>query len=126
MTRNIAIGNYTWTGVFPIANIPDLSTLYETLAFNTGTTGQVLTRHSSGSNYWSNVGVGDLTEVQVSGGLLSVTNGTGPVPIVGLTTAVVWKQFSELQAQCYNLVPAFALSLVAIVIVSLLTTRNAS
>jgi sodium/proline symporter len=41
--------------------------------------------------------------------------------IVGLTTAVVWRQFPELQAQCYNLVPAFALSLLSIVVVSLLT-----
>ena len=34
-------------------------------------------------------GSGDLTAVQVSGGLLSVASGTGPIPIVGLTTAAV-------------------------------------
>lgn len=32
---------------------------------------------------------GDLTEVQVSGGLLTVASGTGPVPVVGVTTAAV-------------------------------------
>ena len=41
--------------------------------------------------------------------------------IVGLTTAIVWKQFPALQAQCYNLVPAFAFSVVGIVVVSWLT-----
>jgi hypothetical protein len=34
-------------------------------------------------------GSGDLTEVQVSGGLLTVASGTGPVPVVGVTTAAV-------------------------------------
>ena len=32
---------------------------------------------------------GDLTEVQVSGSILTVASGTGPIPIVGLTTAAV-------------------------------------
>lgn len=41
--------------------------------------------------------------------------------IVGVATAVIWKQFPELQKQVYNLVPAFAFSLIAIVIVSLMT-----
>jgi Na+/proline symporter len=46
---------------------------------------------------------------------------------VGVTTAIVWKQFPELQNQVYNLVPAFLFSLVSIVIVSLLTSfDNAS
>lgn len=34
-------------------------------------------------------GSGDLTEVQVSGGLLTVASGTGPVPVVGVTTTAV-------------------------------------
>ncbi len=34
-------------------------------------------------------GSGDLTEVQVSGGLLTVATGTGPIPVVGLTAASV-------------------------------------
>ena len=46
--------------------------------------------------------------------------------VVGLTTAVVWKQFPALQAQCYNLVPAFAFSLVSIVVVSWLTAARES
>jgi sodium/proline symporter len=44
--------------------------------------------------------------------------------VVGLTTAVVWKQFPALQAQCYNLVPAFVFSLVSIVVVSWLTAER--
>ena len=32
---------------------------------------------------------GDLTEVQVSGSILTVASGTGPIPVVGLTTAAV-------------------------------------
>jgi Na+/proline symporter len=46
--------------------------------------------------------------------------------IVGLITAVVWKQFPTLLAHCYNLVPAFALSVVSIVVISLLTGRKSS
>jgi Na+/proline symporter len=38
--------------------------------------------------------------------------------IVGVTTAVVWRQFSALHAQVYNLVPAFTLALLATVVVS--------
>jgi Na+/proline symporter len=38
---------------------------------------------------------------------------------VGVTTAVVWKQFPALQAQVYSLIPAFALALVATVVVSI-------
>ena len=34
-------------------------------------------------------GSGDVTEVQVSGGVLTVSAGTGPVPIVGLTEAAI-------------------------------------
>ena len=34
-------------------------------------------------------GSGDVTEVQVSGGVLTVSAGTGPVPIVGLTAAAI-------------------------------------
>jgi SSS family solute:Na+ symporter len=44
--------------------------------------------------------------------------------IGGVATAIVWKQFPELQAQLYNLVPAFFFSLASIVIVSLLTSNN--
>jgi len=39
--------------------------------------------------------------------------------IVGVATAVIWKQFPDLQAQVYNLVPAFALSMLTIIAVSL-------
>ena len=34
-------------------------------------------------------GSGDLTAVQVSGSILTVASGTGPIPVVGLTTAAV-------------------------------------
>lgn len=40
--------------------------------------------------------------------------------IVGVATAMIWKQFPDLQAQLYNLVPAFFLSCGTIVAVSLL------
>jgi sodium/proline symporter len=51
------------------------------------------------------------------------TSGWGVVAgmVVGTTTAIIWKQFPALQSQLYNLVPAFALSLGTIVLVSLLT-----
>ena len=39
--------------------------------------------------------------------------------IVGVATAVIWKQFPDLQAQVYNLVPAFVLSMLTIIVVSL-------
>jgi sodium/proline symporter len=38
--------------------------------------------------------------------------------VTGVSTAVIWKQFPTLQAQLYNLVPAFAVSLASVVIVS--------
>ena len=43
------------------------------------------------------------------------------VLLVGVVTAIVWKQFPALQSQVYNLVPAFALSMLTIVVVSLMT-----
>ena len=50
---------------------------------------------------------------------------TGPAVvtgmIVGITTAIVWKQFPDLNAQMYNLVPAFIGSLISIIVVSLVT-----
>ena len=69
-----------------------LSTVYETISTNgEGTVGQVFTTDGAGENYWGDAGggSGDLTAVEVSGGLLTVASGTGPVPIVGLTTAAV-------------------------------------
>ena len=57
-----------------------------------GTDTQVLTADdavASGVKWADAGGDGDLTEVQVSGGLLTVTSGTGPVPVVGVTTAAV-------------------------------------
>ncbi|REJ69405.1 MAG: sodium/proline symporter [Planctomycetota bacterium] len=49
------------------------------------------------------------------------TTGWGVVTgmVVGVATAIIWKQFPDLQKQVYNLVPAFAFSLMTIVIVSL-------
>jgi sodium/proline symporter len=38
--------------------------------------------------------------------------------IVGVTTAIVWRQFPALHAQVYNLIPAFTLALLATVVVS--------
>jgi hypothetical protein len=49
------------------------------VSVNTGGTALEFTTAGSGS--------GDLTEVQVSGSILTVASGTGPIPIVGLTTA---------------------------------------
>ena len=43
---------------------------------------------------------------------------------VGLATAIVWKQFPDLQTQCYNLVPAFLFAALSIVIVSWLTAET--
>ena len=51
------------------------------VSVNTGGTALEFTTAGSGS--------GDLTEVQVSGSILTVASGTGPIPIVGLTTAAV-------------------------------------
>ena len=44
--------------------------------------------------------------------------------IVGLTTAIVWRQFPALQAQCYNLVPAVTLSALTVIVVSWLTPAS--
>jgi len=46
--------------------------------------------------------------------------------IVGVSTAVIWKQFPDLHKQLYNLVPAFLFSLVAICAASLATQRSAA
>jgi len=51
------------------------------VSVNTGGTALEFTTAGSGS--------GDLTAVQVSGSILTVASGTGPIPIVGLTTAAV-------------------------------------
>ena len=48
------------------------------VSVNTGGTALEFTTAGSGS--------GDLTAVQVSGSILTVASGTGPIPIVGLTT----------------------------------------
>jgi sodium/proline symporter len=40
--------------------------------------------------------------------------------VVGVATAMIWKQFPDLQAQLYNLVPAFFFSCVTIIAVSLI------
>ena len=42
--------------------------------------------------------------------------------LVGVTTAVVWRE--TLHAYVYSLIPAFLLALVSIVVVSLLTTEK--
>ncbi len=44
--------------------------------------------------------------------------------VVGVVTAVTWRQFPELQKQVDNLVPAFAFSFIRIVVVSLITSNN--
>ena len=41
--------------------------------------------------------------------------------IVGVVTAIAWKQFPALHRQLYNLVPAFALSALTVVVFSLLS-----
>jgi hypothetical protein len=59
---------------------------------NAPTDGQVLAFDAT-SGDWTNAtagaGSGDLTEMQVSGGMLTVASGTGPIPVVGLTTSAV-------------------------------------
>lgn len=44
--------------------------------------------------------------------------------VVGFSTAVIWRQFPDLHAQLYNLVPAFLFSLAATYVVSLCTQRT--
>jgi len=44
--------------------------------------------------------------------------------VVGYSTAVIWRQFPDLHAQFYNLVPAFLFSLAATYVVSLCTQRT--
>jgi Na+/proline symporter len=40
--------------------------------------------------------------------------------IVGVTTAILWRQFPVLHAQVYSLIPAFTLALLATVVVSII------
>ena len=53
---------------------------------------------------------------------------TGPAVLVGMifgvTVAVIWRQFPELNQLVYNLVPAFFGSLVVIVVISLLAPNS--
>ena len=42
--------------------------------------------------------------------------------VTGVVTAITWKQFPALQTQVYNLVPAFAFSLVSVIVVSFATS----
>lgn len=58
-------------------------------ALGAGSAGQVLTSQGAAAPTWSAAGAGDLTEVQVSGGILSVSSGTGPIPVIGLTTNAI-------------------------------------
>lgn len=44
--------------------------------------------------------------------------------VVGISTAVIWRQFPDLHSQLYNLVPAFLFSLIATFVVSLCTRRT--
>jgi hypothetical protein len=106
-TTNVNLALTTFVGTFPNANLDtNLQTLatptpwrvfYSGAASNIvelplGATNTVLT--SSGvalAPTWAagGGGSGDLTAVEVSGGLLTVASGTGPVPTVGLTTNAV-------------------------------------
>ena len=73
---------YTFTGTF--TNWP-----FMLLPTNSPTAGQTLFATSRYSYYWGDSIAGDITAVTVSGGLLTITSGTGPVPIVGLSTSAV-------------------------------------
>jgi hypothetical protein len=106
-TTNVNLALTTFVGTFPNANLDtNLQTLatptpwrvfYSGAASNIvelplGATNTVLT--SSGvalAPTWAagGGGSGDLTAVEVSGGLLTVSSGTGPVPTIGLTTGTV-------------------------------------
>jgi Na+/proline symporter len=44
--------------------------------------------------------------------------------VVGIATAIIWRQFSDLHKQIYSLVPAFLFSLVSVAVVSLLTSSE--
>jgi sodium/proline symporter len=44
--------------------------------------------------------------------------------VVGVTTAIGWRQFPALHGQLYGLIPAFAAATVAIIVVSLLTPED--
>jgi len=77
-TTNVNIALLNWIGTLPLVNLTG------------GTTNYLLTANGTGKapSYKAPATSGDLTAVEVSG-LLSVTSGTGPIPIVGLTTAAV-------------------------------------
>ena len=68
-------------------NSVDVTASVSTINFSTG-----ITAVHDGTNKLTLTvagGSGDLTAVQVSGSILTVASGTGPIPIVGLTTAAV-------------------------------------
>ena len=77
-----------WPFLTTSANLIDLVDV----STNAPTDGQVLAWDAT-SGDWTNAtagaGSGDLTEMQVSGGMLTVASGTGPIPVVGLTTSAV-------------------------------------
>mgnify|MGYP006396080463 CR=1 FL=1 len=64
--------------------------LTDTPSAYTGQGGKLVSVNVGGTALeFTTAGSGDLTAVQVSGSILTVASGTGPIPIVGLTTAAV-------------------------------------
>ena len=65
--------------------------LTDTPSSYTGQGGKAVTVNVGGTalEFTAAGAAGDLTAVQVSGSILTVASGTGPIPIVGLTTAAV-------------------------------------
>ncbi|MBC8876174.1 MAG: sodium/proline symporter [Planctomycetes bacterium] len=74
---------------------------------------------------WAGLGAGFGPPLIVSL-LWKRTTGWGVLAgmIVGISTAIIWRQFPDLHAQLYNLVPAFLFSLAATYVVSLCTQRT--
>ena len=87
------------TNIVDLADVSDSASpsagaiLYGTASLWTklaaGTSGQVLSSNGASAPSWAAAGAGDLTAVEVSGGLLTIGSGTGPIPTVGLTAAAV-------------------------------------
>lgn len=74
---------------------------------------------------WAGLGAG-FGPVLIMSLLWKRTTGWGVFAgmVVGISTAIIWRQFPDLHAQLYNLVPAFLFSLAATYVVSLCTQRT--
>ncbi|MEE8577917.1 MAG: sodium/proline symporter [candidate division Zixibacteria bacterium] len=74
---------------------------------------------------WAALGAG-FGPVVILGLLWKKTNRTGAIAgmLTGLVVVIVWRNIPQLKAIVYELVPAFLLSMIVVVVVSILTSKS--